>query len=66
MTTPLRIGVDVGGTFTKAVAVSSPPLEVHARASVPTTHGARAGVAEGVAAVVSSIRALSVSCFVPL
>jgi N-methylhydantoinase A/oxoprolinase/acetone carboxylase beta subunit len=52
---PLRIGVDVGGTFTKAVAVSSPPLEVHARVSVPTTHGKQAGVAEGVAAALRAL-----------
>jgi N-methylhydantoinase A/oxoprolinase/acetone carboxylase beta subunit len=45
----LRVGVDVGGTFTKAVAVSTRPLELHASAVVPTTHGARDGVAEGVA-----------------
>jgi N-methylhydantoinase A/oxoprolinase/acetone carboxylase beta subunit len=51
----LRIGVDVGGTFTKAVAVASPPLVVHARASVPTTHRARAGVAEGVAAALGEL-----------
>ncbi len=55
MTPRLRIGVDVGGTFTKAVAVSSPPLEVHARATVPTTHGSRAGVAEGVAAALREL-----------
>ena len=55
MTPRLRIGVDVGGTFTKAVAVSSPPLEVHARAGVPTTHGAKAGVAEGVAAALREL-----------
>jgi N-methylhydantoinase A/oxoprolinase/acetone carboxylase beta subunit len=53
----LRIGVDVGGTFTKAVAVSSPPLAVHARTSVPTTHRAQAGVAEGVAAVLRRLLA---------
>ena len=55
MTPRLRIGVDVGGTFTKAVAVSSPPLEIHASVSVPTTHEARAGVAEGVAAALRQL-----------
>ena len=55
MTPRLRIGVDVGGTFTKAVAVSSPPLQVHARAGVPTTHEAKAGVAEGVAAALREL-----------
>ena len=46
----IRVGVDVGGTFTKAVAVSSQPLTIHAHASVPTTHTSPSGVAEGVAA----------------
>ena len=56
MTDALRVGVDVGGTFTKAVAVSSNPLLVHARASVPTTHDAPDGVAEGLA---TALRALA-------
>jgi len=55
LTRRLRIGVDVGGTFTKAVAVSLSPLEVHTRVSVPTTHGAPAGVAEGVAAALREL-----------
>jgi N-methylhydantoinase A/oxoprolinase/acetone carboxylase beta subunit len=45
----IRVGVDVGGTFTKAVAVTVAPIELRARAVVPTTHGAEAGVAEGIA-----------------
>jgi N-methylhydantoinase A/oxoprolinase/acetone carboxylase beta subunit len=44
----IRIGVDVGGTFTKAVAVETAPLRLLAHAAVPTSHEA-AGVAEGVA-----------------
>jgi N-methylhydantoinase A/oxoprolinase/acetone carboxylase beta subunit len=51
----LRVGVDVGGTFTKAVAVSTRPFELHASAVVPTTHGARGGVAEGVAAALGEL-----------
>jgi N-methylhydantoinase A/oxoprolinase/acetone carboxylase beta subunit len=42
----IRIGVDVGGTFTKAVAVETAPLRLLAHAVVPTSH--EAGVAEGV------------------
>ena len=38
---PLRVGVDVGGTFTKAVAVVPHPLALRAHAVVPTTHHAR-------------------------
>ena len=33
----LRVGVDVGGTFTKAVAVSTQPLALRAHAVVPTS-----------------------------
>ena len=50
------IGVDVGGTFTKAVAVESAPLRLLAHAVVPTTHEA-AGVAEGVAAALRDLLA---------
>jgi N-methylhydantoinase A/oxoprolinase/acetone carboxylase beta subunit len=46
---PIRIGVDVGGTFTKAVAVETGPLRLLAQAAVPTSHEAPGGVAEGVA-----------------
>jgi N-methylhydantoinase A len=45
---PVRIGVDVGGTFTKAVACDGVSGEVVGSVSVPTTHGATAGVADGV------------------
>ena len=34
----VRIGVDVGGTFTKAVACDVATLAIVARAVVPTTH----------------------------
>ena len=36
----IRIGVDVGGTFTKAVAVETGPLRLLAHAVVPTSHEA--------------------------
>jgi N-methylhydantoinase A len=45
----IRIGVDVGGTFTKAVAVETSPLRLLAHTAVPTSHDAEAGVADGVA-----------------
>jgi hypothetical protein len=45
----IRVGVDVGGTFTKAVALTAHPLELRAHAVVPTTHAASTGVTEGVA-----------------
>jgi N-methylhydantoinase A len=51
----LRVGVDVGGTFTKAVAIDGFTGEVVARCVVPTTHDAEAGVAAGIVECVASI-----------
>jgi len=44
----LRIGVDVGGTFTKAAAIYTNPLRIVQQVVVPTTHSAPQGVALGV------------------
>ena len=55
MTGGLRIGVDVGGTFTKAVAVDATSLELKAHAAVPTSHDAEDGVAAGVAAALEQL-----------
>ena len=43
-----RVGVDVGGTFTKAVAMDLDLHEIVATSIIPTTHGAANGVATGV------------------
>lgn len=51
----VRIGVDVGGTFTKAVAVDMSSGELCARATVPTTHMHADGVAAGVVEVVAEL-----------
>ncbi|MCC7452096.1 MAG: methylhydantoinase [Anaerolineae bacterium] len=53
----IRIGVDVGGTFTKAVAVRALPFEIVAEAVVPTTHQGNGGVAEGVVKALSQVLA---------
>jgi N-methylhydantoinase A len=50
----VRIGVDVGGTFTKAVACDEASGEVVARSIVPTTHRAVTGVAEGIVQALTS------------
>ena len=54
MSRPIRIGIDVGGTFTKAVAVETAPLRLLAHAAVPTSHEA-AGVADGVVAALRKL-----------
>ena len=48
----VRIGVDVGGTFTKAVALDTDTLALLAEAIVPTTHDHPDGTAAGVVDVV--------------
>jgi N-methylhydantoinase A len=44
----LRIGIDVGGTFTDVVAIDAVMRAVVARVKTPTTHGAPEGVAAGI------------------
>ena len=53
----VRVGVDVGGTFTKAVAVIIGPegAEIVSQSVRPTTHDASEGVAEGVVACVADV-----------
>src|SRR5688500_11022895 len=52
---PVRIGVDVGGTFTKAVACDATSGEILTRAVVPTTHRATEGVAAGVVDAIHAV-----------
>lgn len=51
----VRVGVDVGGTFTKAVAIDPAGGDIVARAVVPTTHTSDGGVATGVVACVVDV-----------
>jgi N-methylhydantoinase A len=51
----VRVGVDVGGTFTKAVALTTRPHALAAQATVPTSHTAAGGVCEGLAAALRSL-----------
>lgn len=51
----VRVGIDVGGTFTDAVAIDSESFEVLAEVKVPTTHDADIGVARGIVEATTEI-----------
>lgn len=44
----VRVGIDVGGTFTKAVAVDARNGAILSKSTVPTTHHSERGVSEGI------------------
>jgi N-methylhydantoinase A/oxoprolinase/acetone carboxylase beta subunit len=49
----VRIGIDVGGTFTDAVVIDNENYEVLAKRKIPTTHGE--GVAHWVVRIISEL-----------
>ena len=51
----VRIGIDVGGTFTDAVAISNDTYELIGSVKAPTTHGAKEGVAAGIVQVLHQV-----------
>ncbi len=55
MSRKLRLGIDVGGTFTDVVAIDAESRSVVARVKVPTTHTAPEGVAAGIIAGIEAI-----------
>jgi N-methylhydantoinase A/oxoprolinase/acetone carboxylase beta subunit len=53
----VRVGIDVGGTFTDAVVIDNDTYDIIAREKIPTTHDAPGGVAEGIIQVLQDILA---------
>lgn len=51
----VRIGIDVGGTFTDAVAIDNDTFEFIGSTKIPTTHSAKEGVAAGIIQVLRDI-----------
>ncbi len=51
----IRIGIDVGGTFTKAIALDIVTGEILSSSTVPTTHTAERGVSSGIVTVLSNL-----------
>ena len=51
----VRIGIDVGGTFTKAVVIDVQTGVILAKSTVPTTHQAKKGVSEGIVIALQNI-----------
>ncbi len=51
----IRVGIDVGGTFTKAVAIDVKTGTILSKSTLPTTHMSERGVSEGIVHVLTDI-----------
>ncbi len=51
----IRVGIDVGGTFTKAVAIDMVEKKIIGKRSVPTTFSETGGVSLGIVKALSSL-----------
>ncbi len=51
----VRIGIDVGGTFTDAVVIDNATYKIIAKEKIPTTHHDKQGVAKGIVQVIESV-----------
>jgi N-methylhydantoinase A len=51
----VRIGIDVGGTFTDAVVINNETYELIGTLKIPTTHSAEEGVASGIIKVIQTV-----------
>lgn len=51
----IRVGIDVGGTFTKAVAIDMSTGNIVGKSTLPTTHKSNQGVATGILQALSDV-----------
>jgi len=59
MSGALRVGIDVGGTFTDVVAIDAATRELAASIKVPTTHHSSNGIADGIVTAIERLCAES-------
>ncbi|MDK0981206.1 hydantoinase/oxoprolinase family protein [Clostridium perfringens] len=51
----VRIGIDVGGTFTDAIVIDNDTYEIIGKEKIPTTHNFGGGVAKGIIDILNKI-----------